>query len=201
MSNPDPKIAVVLLAAGSSNRMGQPKQLLEYRGQTMIERSVEVALSTGIRPLVVVLGANADRIAPLINGKGLHIVRNADWPLGMSTSLKMGMEKALELEPALEAILFLVVDQPYVTTQLLLEIAAKYRLEKTRIVAARYNEQPGVPALLDRSLFEELQSLTGDKGARALFKKYKQNLLTVSFPDGHFDLDTPSDYEQLKRED
>jgi molybdenum cofactor cytidylyltransferase len=202
MSNPPfDKIAVVLLAAGGSNRMGQPKQLLEYQGETMIGRSVRVALSAGIRPVLVVLGANAGYIEPAIATEKVHVVHNPDWPLGMSTSLRVGLEKALMLQPALQALLFMVVDQPFVTKELLLQIADKYLEKKPLIVAAEYEGTPGVPALIDRELFGELRKLTGDKGARTLFAKYGHRLLTVPFPKGHYDLDTPADYDQLLGED
>lgn len=195
------KIAIILLAAGGSNRMGRPKQLLEYRGETMIGRSLRTALSAGIRPVLVILGANAEYIEPVIPTEKVHVVHNPDWPLGMSTSLRVGLEKALQLQPGLQALLFMVVDQPFATTELLLQIVKKYLEKKPLIVAAEYEGTPGVPALIDRELFRELRKLTGDKGARALFAKYKHRLLTVPFPKGNYDLDTPADYDQLLEED
>lgn len=198
---PSGEIAVVLLAAGGSSRMGRPKQLLQYRGETMIGRSLRTALSAGIRPVLVVLGANAEHIEPAIAIEKVHVVHNPDWALGMSTSLRAGLEKALQLQPGLQALLFMVVDQPFVTKELLLQIVDKYLEKKPLIVAAEYERTPGVPALIDRELFGELRKLTGDKGARALFAKYKHRLLTVPFPKGHYDLDAPADYDQLLGED
>ncbi len=196
------RIAVVLLAAGASRRMGRAKQLLEYRGQPMIVRTVRLALSLPARPAIVVLGAAAERITAAADlGPEVEMVFNPDWEAGMSTSVRAGLRRALAIDPGLDAALFLVVDQPFVEAALLQQLIDTYREYEAPIVAARYGDRPGVPALFDRALFPELERLLGDRGARSLFEKYRTSLRTIPFPRGHFDLDTPEDYKKLREEE
>lgn len=196
------RIAVILLAAGASRRMGRAKQLLEYRGEPMIVRLARLALGLPTRPVVVVLGAAAERITAAADlGPEVEMVFNPDWEAGMSTSVRAGLRRALDLDPALDAALFLVVDQPFVDAALLQRLLDTFRAGKAPIVAARYGDRPGVPALFDRALFPELERLLGDRGARPLFEKYRASLHTVAFPRGRFDLDTPEDYEKLREEE
>jgi len=196
------RIAIVLLAAGASRRMGRAKQLLEYRGELMIDRLLRSALELPARPVIVVLGAAAQQITATatLHPEVVTIV-NPDWQAGMSTSVVAGLRQALALDPGLEAVLFLVVDQPFVDTGLLRQIIRVYREEAAPIVAARYDDRPGVPALFDRRLFPELEGLQGDRGARPLFEKYRPSLRTIHFPGGRFDLDTPADYRRLQEEE
>jgi len=199
MSN---QTGIIILAAGSSSRMGQPKQLLEFRGESMMHRAVRIALSTGVEPVIVVLGAEADRVKEAVPQRAaVNVVYNEDWPLGMSSSLRSGVRYAMKYFPNLQALLFIVVDQPFVTSDLLSLLLAAYRDSRALIVAARYQGTPGVPALFDRCLFNEMLALEGDQGARPLFEKYRHKLQTVPFPAGRFDLDTPDDFDRLMEEE
>lgn len=182
--------------------MGQPKQLLEYRGEPLIQRAVRAALATTCRPVIVVLGAEAGRIREAVpRDEEVVIVDNPDWPLGMSTSLKKGLEESEARDPELEGILFMVVDQPYLTPDMLTQLLERFHSGRSRIVAARYGEVAGVPALIPRRFFRDLKRLRGDKGARALFKAFPEALDTIPFPEGGFDIDTPSDYDRLREEE
>ena len=188
-----PKIGIVILAAGASRRMGKAKQLLPFEGESLIRRICHTALETGCHPVVVVLGARNEQIRPELMELPVDIAINKEWETGMGTSVRTGIEHLLQLQPALDAALFLLVDQPYVTTNLLLSIIEKYRKTDHSLVVSDYGDTLGVPALFDKNLFAGLQQIEGDKGARALIKRYRNQLTTVSFPGGSIDWDTPED--------
>ena len=202
MSEPPERIAVILLAAGASRRMGRPKQLLKFRGEAMIERLTRLACALPARPVVLVLGARAARITDEVTFHSeAELVVNPDWKAGMSTSVRAGLRRALAIDPDLGGALFMVVDQPFVDEVLLRRLLDGYRRTHAPIVAARYDDRPGVPALFDRTLFPELEALVGDRGARPLFDRHRTTLQTVPFPRGRFDLDTPEDYRKLEEEE
>lgn len=190
----------MILAAGASTRMGQPKQLLEFQGESLLERIVKTALATECRPVVVVLGAFYDEIiAKLGNweiGKST-IVRNENWQQGMSSSVKEGLEALLAIQPNLEAVLLLLADQPFVTTTYLLKLLPTANRQLPTIVASFYQNRLGVPALFPQKYFAELLQLSGDEGARKLLQLYKTEVHAIPFPEGALDVDTPEEYEFL----
>src|SRR5688572_7308214 len=111
-------IGVVLLAAGTSSRLGTPKQLLRYNSQTLLKHSLQMATSSNAHPVVVVLGAFAETIAKETSIGAVHVVVNADWPEGMASSIRTGVKALLETDPDVEALILMVCDQPFVTDSL-----------------------------------------------------------------------------------
>jgi len=203
MSQDSPEIAIILLAAGASTRMGQPKQLLAWQGETLIRRMVKMALATEC-PTIVVLGANATFIHPEISDFDIKIVENEDWEKGMSTTMRVGLQALLKAQPDVQAVLFLLTDQPFVTTDYLEQLIEYFGKTETRnkqpatsIIASAYAGQLGVPALFGRAWFDELMQIEGDRGARALLMQHQEEVLAVPFPAGKFDLDTPEDFDNL----
>ena len=191
-------IGIVILAAGASKRMGTPKQLLDLGGTTLLRRTVEVALATEFRPVVVVLGANKTQIAPQIIDLPVTIIENPKWEEGMSTSVKMGLVGLYMTEKKLDAAMVLVCDQPHISVQLLTSMAKVQALTSKKIVACQYEDQLGVPVLFEREMFTELLDLQGDKGARFLLHKFPEQTARVRFDLGNIDLDTPQDYQTYK---
>jgi molybdenum cofactor cytidylyltransferase len=112
-------IGIVLLAAGASVRLGRPKQLLQYHGQSLLKYSIQNVLASNAQPVVVVLGANANNLQNEANERGVHVVANEDWQQGMSTSIRRGIKTITDVAPAVEGIILMVCDQPYVSTNLL----------------------------------------------------------------------------------
>lgn len=194
-------ISIIILAAGASRRLGRPKQLVRFRGETLLRRTARLALATGCRPVVAVLGADAAALAPELADLEIDMVVNAAWEEGMGSSLRTGLNRALAIVPDVEALLFLVVDQPYLTAAHLKQLLSTYQEKGAPIVASVYDGRPGVPALFDRSLFPELAEMEGDQGARVLFRRYQDRLAVVDFPAGRFDLDTPEDIGRLRTEE
>lgn len=192
------KVAIIILAAGESRRMGEPKQLLEVAGKSLIKHTAEAALGTTAQPVVVVIGAHKAQIAPQLEGLPLTIIDNQMWQTGMASSVKMGMAAMWMLTKEADAVLVLVCDQPHISTELLQEIIDTYQKKQPRIVACRYAHQAGVPALFDRSLFDELLALKGEKGAKPVLMSHLDEAHLVRFEKGIIDLDTPEDYQRFK---
>lgn len=194
------KIAVVVLAAGASTRMGTPKQLLSHEGQSLLRRAADVALNSICRPVVVVVGAHAEMLRRELNDLPVQVVENGKWSEGMSSSIRAGVE-ALEGddEPAggPEAVVLMLCDQPFVTSELLNQLVAAYRSGRAPIVASEYGGNCGVPALFSRPMFEELITLGGAEGARHLIARHADEVTAVPFARGTFDIDTPADYARL----
>ncbi len=190
-------IGLVILAAGASTRMGTPKQLLPYRGRTLIEHIVEQARASVCHPIIVVLGANAERIKPKLTSFNIRAIENLSSVEGMSSSIRAGVEVLTAENPHLKAVVLMVCDQPFVSTQLVNQLVENYRQANSLIVASEYMGVLGVPTLFDNTLFPHLMALSGDVGARKLIKRFSQNTIQVPAPEVAFDLDTPADYERL----
>jgi molybdenum cofactor cytidylyltransferase len=187
-------IAIIILAAGASTRMGRPKQLLEYNGRSLIQHTVEVAKASVCHPIIVVLGAYAERIKPEIATLSVEAIENSFWHQGMSTSIRIGIETLNKSNCKAEAAILMLCDQLFVSPCLIERLIEVYRTTSAPIVASEYAQIIGVPALFDRTLFSQLTSLNGDAGARKIIQKYIRQVARVSFPEGIIDLDTPQDY-------
>ena len=190
----------VILAAGASERLGRPKQLLRHRGEPLIHRAARLARAAGLAPLHVVVGYRAREVAGALGDLrgAVALVTNPDWSDGMGGSLARGIAS---LPETAGAALVLVTDQPHLSAPLLGAILERYRGGQAPLVACRYASGAlGVPALFARCFFPELAALSGDRGARALFARHAAALATVSFPAGDADIDTPADAASLAGE-
>lgn len=190
-------IGVIVLAAGASSRMGTPKQLLPYQGQTLIEHILNMTVASIGQPVIVVLGANADQIKPKLIGMEIRMVDNPNWRSGMSTSIRVGLEALKAEAPNLTGVLFTVCDQPLISTSFINRLVHHFQSSDHLIVASEYAGVLGVPALFDRTLIPELLTLKQDVGAKSLIQRYRQETLGVPNPQGQWDIDTPTDYKQL----
>jgi len=188
---------IIILAAGSSSRFGNTKQLLHFKGKTLLKHTIEEATETGAQPVVVVTGANADEISKEIKNEKVEIVFNKNWEQGMASGIVMGLKNAIILNKELENIIITVCDQPFVSSSLFQQLFQKQNESAKHIVASAYADTIGTPALFTIKYFDALMGLTGDQGAKGLLKKYSEDLATVDFPEGYFDIDTQEDYENL----
>lgn len=176
---------------------GNPKQLIEWQGQTLIRRTVDAALATDLRPVVVVVGANKQQVAPQLTDLPVTIIDNQQWEKGMSTSIKMGLAALYLTQKDIEAVVVLLTDQPLVGRGIIEQLMIARRESGKGIAASRYGDQVGVPALFTRGYFEELLNLEGDRGAKGILHKYRSDIVEVPFEDGAIDLDSPADREQF----
>lgn len=191
------KVGGLLLAAGGSSRLGQPKQLLEFKGNRLLRHAAEAMADSSCDPVVVVLGAETEMSAMEIAGLSVAQCLNEDWESGMSSSIKIGLAMLLELAPEIDAVLVSLCDQPYVTTEMLNRFGEKFSTTNAAVIAAAYNGVTGVPALFSREMFDELSRLDGDKGARELIR-FRADIETIDLPEGAFDIDTPDDAAKLQ---
>ncbi len=192
-------IGTIILAAGSSSRLGQPKQLLVYEGKTLVRRITDMALALQKGPVTVVLGANRHAIAEELERLPVTLIDNPRHEEGMASSLKMGLAGLFMTQPKLDAVLVLLTDQPHVSLGLLLTVVETFQEAEKGIVACRYGaEGPlGVPALFATKYVDELLSLNGDKGARWILVKHRADCAEVPFEEGLIDLDSPQDLDRF----
>jgi len=188
------KVGIVILAAGASTRLGEPKQLLPYNGSTLLRHTVEAALASDCRPVAVVVGAHATQIRSDLAGLPLRIVQNDHWKNGLSTSVRAGL-KALQGE--VEALIFAPCDQPAIDAVMLNKLLAAHSKSTKPIIVSGYGEAWGAPMLITRRYWDELRALHGDRGAQSIAYRHAGEVDAVPFAEGVFDIDTRADYEAL----
>ncbi len=186
---------IIILAAGSSSRLGKPKQNLVYKGQTLLQRAVATAAASVCNPVIVVLGANEQVIKPTIESDNINIIHNPDWQEGMASSIGLGINALQKIDPKADAVVLMLCDQPFVDTALLNGLVQKRSAKG--IVASGYNDTIGAPVLFDTAYFDELTLLKGQEGAKKLLLKYPDDVVIVPFQLGGIDIDTVEDYEKL----
>ncbi len=185
--------ALIILAAGESGRLGRPKQNLLFKGQTLLQRAVETAKKTECEPIIVVLGANADKIMPIL---GTITLYNKDWKEGMASSIRIAIQE-IEGDNSIADVIIMLCDQPFVDAGLIDNILQKKNNTQSAIVACSYSNTIGVPALFDRSLFAELLSLSGNEGAKKVIKNHPGHTTIIPFEPAGVDIDTNADYQAL----
>lgn len=188
---------IVILAAGQSKRLGSPKQLLEFKGKSLLQHAVSSAMDTGIKPVIVITGARFEKMQEVLEQFPVQLIYNKEWEEGMAASIRCGVEGALQMNPDTDGILFMVCDQPFTDSSVLNELIVLQKETGTPITASFYEDIIGTPALYHKSIFPELLSLQGDIGAKKIISKYKDSISTITFNAGKTDIDTINDYENL----
>lgn len=189
--------AIIVLAAGASRRLGQPKQLLPLGSTTLLGHTISVALQSGCQPVVVVAGAHEEAVKKILEKPGITVLQNAGWHEGMASSVRMGLQFLTTHYPQVLRVVLMVCDQPFVNKKHLLCLADTHQSTGKGIVASSYGGKMGTPALFSNSYFDELLKLTGDTGARNLLIRFKTDVATVNFAEGDIDIDTPEDYKKI----
>jgi molybdenum cofactor cytidylyltransferase len=194
----EPNVAIIILAAGASTRMGTPKQLLPYQGHSLLSYTLESAITSVCNPVVVVLGANAQQIRSEVNQPSVQVVENPQWNLGMSSSIRCGILSLSNYSENIDAAVIAVCDQPFLSTQIINLLVASYHSTGKPIVASQYAGTLGVPVLFSSIFFSELAVLKETDGAKTFINKHFNEVFCFPFPLGAIDIDTPKDYEQLQ---
>lgn len=186
--------AGIVLAAGASTRLGQPKQLLRLGGQTLVRRVTRVALAAGLDPVIVVVGHAAPAVRAEVADLPVTVVENPAYAEGQSTSLVAGLRA---LPPATRAVLVFLVDQPFVTAEIVRRLLATYEETGQPIVVPVHAGQRGHPVLFDSRLLPDLLAITGDRGAREVIQRHggQVALVTVATDAVLRDIDTWDDYQ------
>lgn len=180
---------ILVLAAGGSSRLGQPKQLVRLGGRPALHIVVSVAAVTG-HAVTVVVGAHARDLTHLLAHTSASVIVNRHWEEGMGSSIRCGVNS---LPGACDAVMVLLGDQVAITRDDLKRLVSAWQTSGESVVAATYERHVGVPAVFPRSCFPDLLSLRGDQGARAIIERNQDRLVRVPMPNAAVDLDTPDD--------
>ena len=189
--------AVVIVAAGESKRLGTPKQLLPYQGDTLLNRLIANLKQASDFPIFLILGASSEKIIEEIGATDFSITINENWQEGMASSIRLGIQVAQKNVPNLEGIMLVVCDQPFIAVA---NIQALIKLQKNTnlpIAASYYANILGTPALFHKSVFPDLLKLSGDVGAKNIIQQRGTEVAKLHFEEGLVDIDTPEDYQQL----
>jgi len=189
--------AIVILAAGNSSRMGKPKQLLEFDGQSLLDIVITESLNTNFRPVIVVLGAYATEIKQTSTRAEVIYAVNEDWGSGMSSSISFGLKTALSIDDEIENVIITVADQVHISSEIFEALDNEQEQSHKNIVASAYLQTTGTPALFNKMYFEELINLRGTSGAKGLIKQFLNDTATIPFELGEVDIDTETDYNNL----
>jgi molybdenum cofactor cytidylyltransferase len=190
-------VAGVVLAAGTSTRMGQNKLFMELEGESLVRRIVGRVSRAGVDPLIVVLGHEAERVQRALEGIRYQPVLNADYERGVNSSLRAGIRAASEA--AARAAVVVLADMPFVTTAMIATLVEKYRRSEAPLVVSDYDGVNAPPMLYDRSLFTELAASEGQGCGKHVVKRHRHEAETASWPaEALTDLDAPEDYERVK---
>ena len=193
-------VGIIILAAGASTRMGRPKQLLPLNGQPLLLHCVDEALSTSVSDVVVVLGSDPETYRDLLETYPVRVVVNDGWQNGIGSSIKAGLLAMQDTDRNLDAVLFLVGDQPAIRFEYLCRMINMYYNSPVRLIASGYADTFGVPALFGAEFFDDILSLGDKDGAKRVLKKYEHLLAILECPEGAVDIDTPQDYANFKRQ-
>ena len=193
------KIGAIILAAGQSVRMGNPKLFLPYLNVPLIHYPVSLAVEMKLSPIIVVGGKYNQRLESVLGEFSDRItnIYNPEYETGMSSSLKAGINA---LEEVLDGVIIFLGDQPFVSAEVVQKLIREFKQSKnSKIVRPRYQMQPGHPILFDKSLFSKFQALSGDEGVKSIIKVNQDKLIYIDFenPKLNLDIDTPQDYKLL----
>ncbi len=186
--------AILILAAGSSSRMGQSKQLLPWQNKTLLTHAVATALQASPFRVVVVLGADAETHQKILSEQPVETIVNEAWQKGMGASLKAGLRYVEEKYHHLRGVVVMVCDQPFVTSSHLQSLVRKHFDTHKEMVATRYAGILGVPAYFEKAVWSSIYQLGDEEGARKLLAGNAKKSDFVDFEKAKVDIDTPNDY-------
>ncbi|NOY47057.1 MAG: nucleotidyltransferase family protein [Chlorobi bacterium] len=191
-------IAILILAAGDSTRMGTPKQLLKWKNTTLLGHAIETVQKSNAFKICVVLGANHNLINTKINNYQVEVLVNESWEKGLGSSIAFGVNHLLKSDTNFDAVFIMLADQPLIDSVYLNKVLDTYEIGKRQIIATTYKgEKQGVPVLFDAIYFEELSQLNDNKGAKRILQKYFKNVSAISADNLVSDIDTLEDYQRL----
>jgi molybdenum cofactor cytidylyltransferase len=192
------RTAIVILAAGGSRRMGQPKQLLPFRERTLLRHAVETAVESMCRPILVVIGAHAELVSLELQSLPVLIAYNPEWASGIGSSLRLAIQTLGAID-AIEGVVITLSDQPLVTAVAVNRIVEAHYQTGKDIVASEYADTHGVPLFIGKRFFDEISALAGTEGAKRVIDRHLEEMTTVPLVEAAFDIDTPDEYARFTR--
>jgi molybdenum cofactor cytidylyltransferase len=192
------RTAIVILAAGGSRRMGQPKQLLPFRERTLLRHAVETAVESMCRPILVVIGAHAELVSLELQSLPVLIAYNPEWASGIGSSLRLAIQTLGAID-AIEGVVITLSDQPLVTAVAVNRIVEAHYQTGKDIVASEYADTHGVPLFIGKRFFDEISALAGTEGAKRVIDRHLEEMTTVPLVEAAFDVDTPDEYARFTR--
>jgi molybdenum cofactor cytidylyltransferase len=187
------KFAAAVLAAGGSSRLGEPKQLLRYRGQTLVRRAALLALGAEAEPVLIITGADAPLVEREVADLPVRIIRNEQWEEGMATSVHAAVRGA-----GTDPLLLLLCDQPRVTEEDVKMLMVEHERGASQITAAAYEGTVGAPAIFSAATFGELLELRGDHGAKPVIERDPSRVSALPMPSAAADVDRPDDARSIE---
>ena len=187
----------LLLAAGSSSRMGKPKMLLPDNGKTFLQHAIDEIKKVKGSGLLVVTGCYHELLESILSAQQIAFVENKNWEKGIGPSIQEGVKYIVNHYSIADNIIILVCDQPYISSALLNELIETKQQSGKGIIASAYNGTMGTPVLFDKKYFEQLALLNGQYGAKKIIQANQADVAEVAFPLGAVDIDTEEDYEKL----
>src|SRR4029077_10487175 len=188
-----------ILAAGGSSRFGEPKQLIRFRGKSLVRRIIDAACEAGCSPVVVVIGSEDEKLHRELDRTNVIRAHNQEWQRGIGSSIRCGIQALINSAPDIEASVLLVCDQPAVGARVIERLIALRETTCKSIITSSYANTLGVPAVFDRSVFGELLSLGDEAGAKSIILRNPERVAQFQFPEGEIDVDTRSDWQKLNQ--
>jgi molybdenum cofactor cytidylyltransferase len=191
----DSNLHTLVLAAGSASRFGSPKQLARVGGQMLLQRAVSQATEVSGHAVIVVLGAHAEQISPLLRRSSATVEINRHWEEGLASSLRLGIQR---LPGSCEGVLVTLADQAAITAFDLQRLASAWRRQPDWLIAASYEGHTGVPAVFPSWCFADFAGLRGDAGARSILARHSDRCMRIPMPNAAIDIDRPEDLLTLE---
>jgi molybdenum cofactor cytidylyltransferase len=192
---PEAKVAAMVLAAGSSTRMGRNKLLLDVGGESLVRRAVRAAVEGGVDEVIVVLGHEEEKVRAELRGLPCLAVSNPDHAEGAGTSVRTGVRHA----SGVDALVVVLADMPFVTPEMIATLVSRYRAHRPPLVVSHYGAVQAPPTLYDRALFDELLAIPGERCAKQVVRRHEGEAEVVDWPeDALRDIDVPADYDGVR---
>jgi molybdenum cofactor cytidylyltransferase len=188
---------IIILAAGNSSRLGEPKQLLRFNNKSLITHVAEEAIDAIGDPVKIVTGASHQVILNETNNLPVQLIYNENWQQGMGSSISAGLNAMLNTSPSITGVILTVSDQPFVSSALFSNLIKTADKTRKGIIASAYDNTVGTPVLFQSPYFDHLLNLKGSEGAKKILKRFKHDVAEYAFPQGSIDIDTKEDYNHL----
>jgi len=193
------KIVTLIMAAGASERLGQPKQLLPFKNLSFVSNAVNTAIESKNGPCVVVTGAHYKEVKEDLKSfkNKVLLCHNKEWEKGIGSSIQCGIKFINNNIPDVYGVIILLCDQPFIKSDFLVRMTRSHFTSRKKIIASGYGGSWGVPVFFHSSMFGYLEELEGDKGAKIVINRFKQNVFVIPNAEAEIDIDTMDDYKQI----